>query len=136
MDLVFSIACIGLATVLSVLVILAVRQPVAPAWASEALIANFWCVAITGLIAFGVSWGVRFALTVQSHNVGMVEILLSVALLAGYSALLILMAPRRRLAEYARQSAHAASASAAVTGLTVTPSVEVTSADPTLSKAA
>ena len=136
MDLVYSIACIGLATVLSVLVILAVHRPVAPAWASEGLIANFWCVAITGLIAFGVSLGVRFALTVQSQNVGTVEILLSVGLLAGYSAILMLMAPRRRLAEYARQSARAASTPAAVTELMVTPAVEVTPADPRLSKAA
>ncbi|MDX1527632.1 MAG: hypothetical protein R3337_03325 [Gammaproteobacteria bacterium] len=136
MDLVYSLACIGLATVLAVLVILAVRRPVAPAWASEGLIANVWCVAITGLIGFGVSLGVRFALTIESQNVGTVEILLSVALLAGYSAILILMAPRRRLAEYARQSARAANAPASVAELTVTPSVEVTPADPTLPKAA
>ncbi len=136
MDLVYSLACVGLATVLAVLVILAVHRPLVPVWASEGLIANFWCVAITGLIAFGVSFSVRFALTIQSQNVGTVEILLSVGLLAGYSAILILMAPRRRLAEYAHQSARAASAPAAVSELTVTPSVEVTPADPTLSKAA
>lgn len=136
MDLVYSIACIGLAAVLSVLLILAVHRPVTPPWASENLIANVWCVSITGLIAFGLGFAVRYALTIQSQRLGTVEILLCVGLLAGYAAILVLMSPRRRLADYARQSARAASASVPVAELTVTAPVEAKPADPTLAKAA
>ena len=136
MDLVYSIACLGLATVLAVLVILAVHRPVKPAWASENLIANFWCVTITGLIAFGLGFAIRYALDIQSQSYGMVEILLCVGLLAGYTAILMLMAPRRRLADYARHSAPTASASATVTELTGTRPVAAKPADPDLPKAA
>ncbi|MDH3315487.1 MAG: hypothetical protein OER43_06935 [Gammaproteobacteria bacterium] len=105
MDLVYSAALLGLATVFSVVVLLGARRPVEPAWAAEWLVANVWCVAITALIGFGVSFAVCFALSLKSQPIGLMEIALIAGVASAYYLILRLMAPRRRLAEYASRLA-------------------------------
>lgn len=105
MDLVYSVALLGLAAVLSVFVLLSVRMPVEPVWATEGLVANVWCVAITGLISFGTSFGVRFALTMKAQPLGLREVAVITGLLAVFYGILRWMAPRRPLAGYAAQIA-------------------------------
>lgn len=105
MDLVYSVALLGLAMVFSVAVLLGSRKPVEPAWAAEWLVANVWCVSITALIGFGVSFAVRFALTLKLQPIGLVEVALVAGIVSAYCLILRLMAPRRRLAEYAAQLA-------------------------------
>lgn len=103
MDLVYSIALLGLTAVLGVFVFLTVRMPVQPAWGAEWMIANVWCVAITGLLTFGIGLGIRYFNDPGAQPVGLREVILIAAFLSVYSGLLRLMAPRRRLAEYAAQ---------------------------------
>lgn len=111
MDLVIAVASLGLATVVSVVVVLGVRRPVEPAWASEGLVANVWCVAITGLIGFGLSFAVRFFLTMKSPPIRFSEIAIIVAIVIACSVAVWLLAPRRRLAAYAAEIAALAPAS-------------------------
>lgn len=101
MDLVYSVASLGLATVISFSVLLWCRMPTEPAWASEGWIANFWCVLITGLTAYGACFGVRFFVTFDDQTIGLPEAALVTGLLAAYGLVLYAMSPRRRLAEYA-----------------------------------
>ena len=111
MDLVIAVASLGLAAVVSVLIVLGVRKPVEPAWASEGLVANVWCVAITGFIGFGISFAVRFFLTMKWPPLSLIEFAIMIGLLAAFSAVILLMAPRRRLAAYAAEIAALAPAS-------------------------
>ena len=105
MDLVYSVAILGVATVLWVVVILAARNPVKPAWAANWLVDDLSCVTITALIGFGVSFGVSFAFSLKSQPIGLVEIAVAAAIAFACYLIVRLMAPRRRLAEYASQLA-------------------------------
>lgn len=101
MDLVYAVALFSVATVLSVVVLLSSRMPVEPVWATEGLVANVWCVLITGLIAFGACFGVRFFVNISEQFLGFRELGLVVAILAACYMILRQLAPRRRLADYA-----------------------------------
>ena len=105
MDLIIAAALLSAAVIVSVFVLLAVRRPVEPLWASEFLVANFWCVAIVALIAFAVCFGARFALNLKSVPLSLGEIALVAGIATASVVVLRLMAPRRRLAEYAAQIA-------------------------------
>lgn len=141
MDLVFAVTLLGLATVFSVAVLLGSRMPVEPFWAAEWLVANVWCVAITALIGFGVSFAVRFALNLKLQPIGLFEFALIAGIVSAYYLILRLMAPRRRLAEYSSQLAEStgdarAASSAEIIHLAL-PAANGRSPDnPTLPKAA
>lgn len=83
MDLVYFIVFIGLAAVISVLVVPGSRIPVQPARATEGLVADAWCVAITGLIAFGTCFGVRFFLDFDKRSPEILEVMRVAAFSAG-----------------------------------------------------
>jgi hypothetical protein len=105
MDLVYSVAILSVATVLWVVVILAARNPVKPAWAPNWLADDLGCVAVTALIGFGGSFGVSFVFNFKSQPIGLVEIALAAGIASVCYLVVRLMAPRRRLAEYASQLA-------------------------------
>ncbi|MDX1512482.1 MAG: hypothetical protein R3174_01955 [Gammaproteobacteria bacterium] len=105
MDLVISIALLGMAMVLCVFVFFSVRMPVEPAWAEEWLVANVWCVAITGLLAFGFAFGVKFVVDFDSQTFGWREGILIVGFSAVYCVLIRLMSPLRQSVEPANQTA-------------------------------
>ena len=104
MDLVISIALLGMAMVLCVFVFFSVRMPVEPAWAEEWLVANVWCVAITGLLAFGFAFGVKFVVDFDSQTFGWREGILIFGFSAVYFVLMHLMTPLRRSASLAGQA--------------------------------
>jgi hypothetical protein len=103
MDLVYSVALFGMATVISLLLFIAVRMPVEPAWASEGLIANVWCVLITGLIAYGGCFGVRFIVDLKDQTIGLPQAAMVIGLLAAFYLIGRAMSPRRLLAKTAAQ---------------------------------
>lgn len=104
MDLVVATALLSAAVIVSVFVLLASRRPVEPVWASEFLVANFWCVAIVALIAFAACFAVRFAVTLKSPPLSLGEAAAVAGIAAASVVVLRLMTPRKRLAEYAAQT--------------------------------
>jgi len=105
MYLVYSVALLGLATVIFVIVLVGARAPVKPAWAAHWLVDDMGCVAITALIGFGLIFVGSFVFSVQSQPIELMEITLATGIAAAYYLILRLIAPRRRLAEYALQRA-------------------------------
>ena len=105
MDLVYSVAILGLAVNLFVLFLIGERMPNRPGWASNWLASDLSTVAITGLIAFAISFGVRFAMTVNEQAIGLKVAALLAATLAAHYFILRQLAPRRWLAEYAAERA-------------------------------
>ena len=105
MDLVYSVALLGLAVILFVVLMLGDRKPDRPGWASEGMANDLSSVAITALIAVGICYGVKFGMTISEQALGAkVFILLAVTLVACVLTLRTL-SPRRRLAEYAAERA-------------------------------
>ena len=105
MDLVYSVAFLGLARVITAVVLVGARRPVKPASAEQWLVDDAGCVTITALIGFGAAFAVRFAFSAKSQPIEVVEIALITGIAAACYLILRLMAPRRRLAEYASQRA-------------------------------
>ncbi len=105
MDLVYTVALIGVAAVLYVVVLLVSRMPDQPGWATELVMNDIANVVITGLAAFAVGYATRFVLTMNELAMGVKEIALIAATLAACYVIIRLLAPRRRLAEYAAELA-------------------------------
>ena len=105
MDLVLCVAFVGVATILYVVVLLVSRMPDQPAWATELVMNDIANTVITGLAAFAVGYGTRFVLTMNELVMGVKEIALIAATLAACFMVIRLLAPRRRLAEYAAEHA-------------------------------
>ncbi len=82
MDIVYSVALLGLAVVLFNVFLLGCRMPDQPGWASEGVISDLWCVSITGLIAFGAAFGVQFILIFKEESFGLMEVAMVASLLA------------------------------------------------------
>ena len=112
MDLVYSVAVLGLAVFLFILLLLGDRMPDRPGWAPEGVAADVSTVAVAGLLAFGVAFGVRFFTAIDAMVIGLKEIVLLAAVLAVYYLILRALAPRRRLAQYASERARRSGASA------------------------
>ena len=104
MDLVYSVALLGLAVILFNGFLLGVRMPDTPGWAAEGVLADLWCTAIAGLIVFGAAFGVRFAVAMNELEFGLKEAALVAAVL---SACYLIV----RLAEYAGELARRRGAS-------------------------
>ena len=111
MDLVYSVALLGLAVILFNGFLLGVRMPDTPGWAAEGVLADLWCTAIAGLIVFGAAFGVRFAVAMNELEFGLKEAALVATVLAACYLIVRMMAPRRRLAEYAGELARRRGAS-------------------------
>ena len=105
MDLVYCVALVGVTTVLYFAVMLVSRMPDQPAWATELVMNDLANTLMTGLAAFAVGYGTRFILDVGEEIVGVKEIALVAAVLIACFAVIRLMAPKRRLAEYAAELA-------------------------------
>ena len=105
MDLVYFVALVGVAAILYVVVLLVTRMPDQPVWATELLMNDIANTVITGLAAFAVGYGTRFVLDINELVMGGKEIALIAAILVACFAVIRLMAPRRRLAEYAAELA-------------------------------
>ena len=105
MDLVYSVAFFGLAVVGFILVLLGSRMPDQPSWLSEGVSADLVNVTIVGLLAFGAAFGIQFVLSVKETVIGLTEVALVAATLIACFVIIRLMAPRRRLAEYAAEYA-------------------------------
>lgn len=111
MDLVYSVALLGLAVILFVVLMLGDRKPDRPGWASEGMANDLTSVAITALIAVGICYGVKFGMTIGEQKLGPTAFILLALTLAACVVTLRTLAPRRRLAEYAAQHALKASIS-------------------------
>ena len=111
MDLVYSVASLGLAVILFVMFLLGARRPDEPGWASGDVISDVWCVSIVGLIAFGTGFGVRFVQSMNQESFGIKEVALISAIMAACYLALQKIAPRRRLAEYAAEFARTSGSS-------------------------
>jgi len=105
MDLVYCFALLGVAAILYVAILLVSRMPDQPAWATELVMNDLANVIITGLVAFAVGYGTRFALDLSEEVVGVKEIALVGVILAASFVIIRLMSPHRRLAEYAAEFA-------------------------------
>lgn len=105
MDLVYCVAFVGVATVLYVVVLLVSRMPDQPSWATELVMNDIANTVITGLVAFAVGYGTRFALDLREEVVGVKEIALTAAILVACFVVVRLLAPRRRLAQYTAELA-------------------------------
>jgi len=106
MDIVYSVALLGLAVVLFVVFLLADRRPDRSGWVSDGgTVAELSTVLITGLIAFGLCFGVRFFASINEVAIGVREVALLAATLTAYYLILLKLAPRRRLAEHAAKLA-------------------------------
>jgi len=105
MDLVYAVALLGLAVILFVVVLLGNRMPDQPDWASEGMLADLSGVAITGLVAFGMSFGFRFVVSTNELAMGVKEVALVAVTLVAYFLIFRQLAPRRRLREYAAELA-------------------------------
>ncbi len=101
MDIVYSVALLGLAVVLFYVLLLADRWPNRSGWVSDGTVAELSTVLITGLIAFGLCFAVRFFASINEVAIGVREVALLAATLTAYYLILLKLAPRRRLAEYA-----------------------------------
>jgi hypothetical protein len=101
MDIVYSVALLGLAVVLFFVFLLADRRPDRSDWMSDGMVAELSTVLITGLIAFGLSFGVRFFASANGPAMGIREVALLSATLTAYYLIFLKLAPRRRFAEYA-----------------------------------
>lgn len=101
MDIVYSVALLGLAVVLFYVFLLADRRPDRSGWVSDGTVAELSTVLITGLIAFGLCFGVRFFASINELAIGVKEVALLAATLTAYYLILLKLAPRRRLAEHA-----------------------------------
>lgn len=139
MDIVYAVSLLGLAVIVFVVFLIGVRMPNEPAWASDWLV-DLWCVVITGLLAFGVSFAVKFAVSLNKQVFGFKEIALVAAILITCFLIIQTLAPRRRLAEYASALAQRGKAeeSYAAFGdtLTAVSSEKRTPIEPTLHNAA
>ena len=111
MDLVYCVVTLGLAVILFVISLLGARRPDEPGWASGGVISDVWSVTIVGLLAFGVSFGAKFFVKLNQEPFGIKEVALLSAVLAACYLTLRVMAPRRRLAEYAAEIARRSGAS-------------------------
>jgi len=105
MDLVYCVALSGIATVLYFVVLLVSRMPDQPAWATELVMNDISNTVITGLAAFAVGYGTRFVLTINELVMGVREIALIAVTIAACFVIIRLMAPRRRLTQYAAEFA-------------------------------
>jgi len=140
MDLVYSVALLGLAMILFVTLLLGNRMPDQPRWASDGTTAELSCVAVAGLIAYGMAFGVRFVVYTNELVMGPKEIALVAATLAACYLIFRWLAPRRRLAEYAGELARGRgineSSPANGVALASPENKNGPSSEPTLSKAA
>lgn len=105
MDLLLSVSALGGASVLTAVVLIGVRNPRQPLWASDWLVANVWLILIIGMGTFGVAYAIRFAVTINAQSLGMREIGLSLAIAALTALVIWLLASRRRLSAYAAAEA-------------------------------
>lgn len=105
MDLVYSVALVGVAAVLYVVVLLVSRMPDQPGWATELVMNDIANVVITGFVAFAVGYGTRFVLDINELVIGVKEIALIAAILVACFVVIQVLAPRRRLAAYAAELA-------------------------------
>lgn len=105
MDLVYSVALLGLAVILFISFMLGDRNPDRPGWASEGVANDLSSVAIAGLIAFGTCYAFKFGMTIAEQTMGLKVFILLAVTLISYYLILRALAPRRRLAEYAREHA-------------------------------
>lgn len=121
MDLVYSAAFFGLAVILLILLLREDRMLGKFGWASEGVIADLWCVAIAGLIAFGAAFGVQFALTMNEQAFGLTEAALVAAILSVCYLSIRTMAPRPRLAQYTDEFASGHGAGASSPARVITP---------------
>jgi small-conductance mechanosensitive channel len=123
MDLVFTVVLLSVAAVLYVLVLLVSRMPDQPGWATELVMNDIANTVITGIAAFAIGYGTRFVLSLSQQVVGVKEIALIATTLVGCFVVIRLLAPRRRLAQYAGELArrNAAKEPALVTASTMPP---------------
>lgn len=105
MDLVYSVALFGLSVIVFILVLLGSRMPDQPRWLSEGVSADLVNVTIASLFAFGAAFGFQFVLSVKETVIGLTEVALVAAILTACFVIFRLLAPRRRLAEYAAERA-------------------------------
>ena len=83
-----------------------------PGWASDGVVADVTTVVVTGLLAFGIAFAVRFITSFDAMAIGLKEVVLLAGILAVYYLILRALAPRRRLAQYASERARSSGASA------------------------
>ncbi len=140
MDLVYSVALLGLTVILSIIFMLGIRMPDEPRWASDGLTTDAWCVAIAGLIAYGTAFGVKFVVNMNEQALGLKQVALAAATLAACYLIVRLMAPRRRLAKYAAERARRSGVSESypenVVALALPVGENRSPSEPTLTKAA
>lgn len=105
MDLVYSVALLGLAVILFIVFMLGDRKPDRPGWASAGVANDLTSVVITALIAVGICYGVKFGMTISEQALGAKVLILLALTLAACVLTLRALAPRRRLAEYAAERA-------------------------------
>lgn len=109
MDLVLSVASFSALIVTYSLVLVGARNPRSPWWASEGMVANVWCLLMVGLLAYGICFATRFALTWEKQALGVRELLLSTGIAVAAIVAVSVISPRRRLAAYAARETDAAS---------------------------
>ena len=109
MDIVYAVALLGIAVVLFTVFMLLDRAPDSRGWTSDGMLSDLSTVAITGLFAFGLCFGVRFFASATGPAMGIREVALLAATLTAYYLIYRKLAPRRRLAEYADKRAQAPS---------------------------
>ena len=140
MNLVYSVALLGLAAILFVVFLLGDRLPDRAGWMSEGVISDLSSVAIAGLIAFGACFGVRFFVFMGERPFGLKEVALLTMTLVVYYLIFRHLAPRRRLREYAaelaRRSASNKPSETNVVTITSPESNHGSSNEPTLPRAA
>lgn len=105
MDIVYSVALLGLAVVIFIAFLLNDRASDRPGLTSEGMASDLSTVAITGLIAFGLCFGVRFFASANGPAMGLKEVALLAATLTAYYLIYRKLAPRRRIGEYADRHA-------------------------------
>ncbi len=140
MDLVYSVALLGMAVILFNVFLLGCRMPDQPGWASEGVVSDLWCVSITGLIAFGAAFGVKFVVTMNQQVFGLKEVAVVASVLTVYYLTHRAIARRGRMAqtagELARGSGVSDSSPATLTTLTSSALYNHSPGEPTLPKVA
>lgn len=122
MEIIYAVALFGAAIIIATIVYLGSRMPVTPKWASDTLVANFWCVLIIGLLAFGIGLLVQYVVYRDERILGLREIAISGIIVAGYVLLWSSLGVRRRLARYAQARKNLAQPGVAhITGAPDTP---------------
>lgn len=103
MELILSVALLGAAFIVGTIIFLGSRMPVTPVWAHDTLVANFWCVLVIGMVAFGIGVLVQYAIYWEERTLTVRDLAIVGAILVGYALLWSALGVRKRLARYAQQ---------------------------------